>query len=241
MINCLTVTQAGRLELLARAVADFRVQTVRERELVIIHDGNPAFHYSVLRLAADGDEAPIRVVLVAAGLCLGALRNAATEAARGDYVCQWDDDDRYHPNRLEVQLEALRSANRDCSFLADQPHLFAEHRQMYWDYWYNNPYPTTAIPSTLFARRASLPRYPDATRGEDSAVLAEMLAQGSKVVKLRERGYLYFYVFHGRSVFEGARHASITGGGVLPRPVSSASRSRCARTWGNTTRRWGRS
>ena len=218
MISCLTVTQPGRLELLARAVADFRAQTLRERELVIVHDGDPAFHERVLRRAADADAAPIRVVPVPAGRSLGALRNAAAEAARGEFVCQWDDDDRYHPRRLEVQLEALRSANSDCCFLADQLHLFAERRRMYWDDWYNAPYPTNLIPGTLLARRAALPRYPDLSQREDSAVLAEMLVQGRKLTKLRERGYLYVYVFHGHNTFEGGHHAMIS----RSRPLSVA-------------------
>lgn len=212
MISCFTVTQEGRLELLARAVADFLRQTVRERELVIVHDGEPAFHESVLRLAANSDEAPIRVVPVPAGLRLGALRNAAVEAARGEYVCQWDDDDRYHPRRLEVQLEALRSANSDCSFLADQLHLFAEHRQMFWDDWYNDPYPTNVIHGTLLARRELMPRYPDLPREEDTAVLHELVLHGRKLAKVRERGYVYVYVFHGGNTWELSHHASISRG-----------------------------
>ena len=216
MISCLTVTQPGRLELLARAVADFRAQTLRERELVIVHDGDPAFHERVLRLAADTDAAPIRVVPLPAGLSLGALRNAAAEAARGEFVCQWDDDDRYHPRRLEAQLEALRSAAGDCSFLADQLHLFAEHRKMYWDDWYHTPYPLNLVPGTLFARREALPRYPEMTHGEDTAVLAELLVRGRRLAKLRERGYLYVYVFHGRNAFEGAHHAMISRSRRLP-------------------------
>ena len=142
---------------------------------------------------------PNCVAQVPPGRTLGTLRNAAVEAARGEYVCQWDDDDRYHPRRLEVQLEALRSANSDCSFLADQLHLFAEHPPEYWDDWYNDPDPTNCIRGTLFARRESLPRYPELRRHEDTALLVEMLLQGRKVTKVRERGYLYVYVFHGET------------------------------------------
>ena len=57
MISCFTVTQEGRLEVLARAVADFCAQTVREKELVILHDAGPAFHDSVSRLAAEREQA----------------------------------------------------------------------------------------------------------------------------------------------------------------------------------------
>src|ERR1700746_2756945 len=119
MISCLTVTQEGRLDVLARAIGDFRAQSVRDQEMVIIHDGRATFHDGVARLAADAD-ARVAVTRASPGLSLGALRNVAIDAARGEFVCQWDDDDRYHPRRLEVQLEALAAAQADCSFLSDQ-------------------------------------------------------------------------------------------------------------------------
>src|ERR1700676_5357033 len=140
MISCFTVTQEGRLAGLARAIADFCGQSARERELVIVHDGGRGLHQGVLRLASERDDAAINVVQVGAGQTLGALRNAAVAAARGNYVCQWDDDDRYHPRRLDAQLEALRAAKSDCSFLSDQLHLFAAAREMYWDEWHEEPY-----------------------------------------------------------------------------------------------------
>src|SRR5258708_33575443 len=141
MISCFTVTQEGRLASLERAVADFSRQTERERELVILHDGGQAFHSGIVKLASEYDGARIDVARVPGGRTLGALRNAAVDAAHGDYVCQWDDDDRYHPRRLEVQLEGLRAAKSDASFLADQLHLFAEAHEMYWDDWHDMPYP----------------------------------------------------------------------------------------------------
>src|SRR5690348_11063690 len=115
MISCLTVTQEGRLNSLAFAISDFARQTERDRELVIVHDGGGAFHERVIATARRHETAEIRVVHVPASSrsTLGALRNASLEAARGDYVCQWDDDDRHHPRRLEVQMEALRAAKSD--------------------------------------------------------------------------------------------------------------------------------
>ena len=210
MISCFTVTQEGRLEVLARAVADFCAQTVREKELVILHDAGPAFHESVSRLAVKRDDAQIRIARVPVGRTLGALRNAAIEETRGEYVCQWDDDDRYHPRRMELQLEALRAAKSDCSFLSDQLHLFADQREMYWDDWHDKPYPLNVVPGTLLARRDSLPRYPDSRRGEDTDLIVAMLRQGWTVARLRELGYLYVYVFDGRNTFDRAHHASIS-------------------------------
>ncbi len=147
---------------------------------------------------------------LAGGQTLGALRNAAIGAARGDYVCQWDDDDRYHPRRLEAQLDALRAAKSDCSLLCDQLHLFAEAREMYWDDWYDEPYPLNFAPGTLFGRRDALARYPDRRRGEDTALLVSMLRQGRRFARLREHGYLHVYVYDGCNSFDHAHHAAIS-------------------------------
>jgi glycosyltransferase involved in cell wall biosynthesis len=212
MISCFTVTQEGRLASLARAVEDFTRQTERDRELVILHDGGATFHESVTAVARSYDAASIRVVQAprSAKQTLGTLRNAAIDTARGEYVCQWDDDDRYHPRRLEVQLEALRAAQSDASFLGDQLHLFVEAREMYWDDWSAGPYPLDFVPGTLFARREALARYPDQSRGEDTGLVVAMLRQGRTFARVREQGYLYVYIFDGRNSFEQAHHAAIS-------------------------------
>jgi glycosyltransferase involved in cell wall biosynthesis len=205
----LTVTQEGRLDVLARAIGDFRAQSVRDKELAIVHDGSPAFHNDVSRLARKAD-ARATVTRAPPGLLLGALRNLAVEAARGEYVCQWDDDDRHHPRRLEIQLEALAAAKADCSFLSDQLHFFLEAREMYWDDWDVEPYPLNFAPGSLVGRRDRLARYPDLKRGEDTAQVVAMLREGRSFARLHERGYLYVYVFDGRNSFDRAHHASIS-------------------------------
>jgi glycosyltransferase involved in cell wall biosynthesis len=212
MISCFTVTQEGRLASLTRAVGDFARQTERDCELVILHDGSAAFHESVTAVGRSHDTASIRVLQAprAPKQTLGMLRNAAVDATRGDYVCQWDDDDRYHPRRLEVQLEALRTADSDACFLVDQLHLFADAREMYWDDWSQEPYPLDFVHGTLFARRDALARYPDLPRGEDTDLVMAMLRQGRTFARVREQGYLYVYVFDGRNTFELAHHTAIS-------------------------------
>jgi glycosyltransferase involved in cell wall biosynthesis len=212
MISCITVTQEGRLGPLAHAVADFARQTERDRELVILHDGSAAFHECVTAVARSQAGASIRVVQVAGAPkpTLGALRNAAVDATRGEYVCQWDDDDRYHPQRLEVQLAALHAAKSDASFLVDQLHFFAESREMYWDDWSAESYPLDFVPGTLLARRDTLARYPDQPLGEDTGLVVAMLREGRTFARVREEGYLYVYIFNGRNSFDQAHHAAIS-------------------------------
>src|SRR5688500_18065174 len=108
MISCLTVTRAERWPLLRQAIADFARQTHAESELVIVYTGDiyngSGGFATALRdeIARYGDAigARVRCLQEPADLPLGALRNRALAHARGEFVCQWDDDDRCHPQRL---------------------------------------------------------------------------------------------------------------------------------------------
>src|SRR5436190_287881 len=108
VISCLCVTRA-RVNLLGRAVRCFLEQSHARRELLIVFDADDAATRQYVGALAD---VRIRGIEVAASprRALGSLRNLAVAEARGQYVCQWDDDDWYHPDRLAVQLSALRES-----------------------------------------------------------------------------------------------------------------------------------
>lgn len=210
IISCLTVTREGRLASLQRAVADYHGQTYRERELVIVHDGGAAFHGQVVEAACVAGGRDVTVHRAPSGLRLGQLRNVAVDLARGAYVCQWDDDDRYHPQRLELQFGAMRADNGDFCFLTDQLHLFADTRTLYWDDWTVDAPPLDVIQGTLLGRRDLLPRYPALALGEDTAVVAELAARGCRITRLRDHGFLYVYVFDGGNAWDRGHHADIS-------------------------------
>ena len=210
MISCLTVTQPPRLDLLRRAVADFARQVYSERELLIVHDGDPRFGDEVDVLASAHPNAVIRVLAAPRGLTLGELRNAAIDGARGGFICQWDDDDRYHPLRLELQWNALMRENADCCVLSDQLHWFADCGELYWDDWDSEAYPMNFVQGTLLARKRDLPRYRALARGEDTPFMLELLAADQRIVRLRDCGWSYVYVCHGRNAWNDAHHAAIS-------------------------------
>lgn len=206
LISCLTVTREVRLPSLQRALADYRRQTLRERELVIVHDSGAEFHATLGKLAGPD----IRVHRARPGLRLGELRNIAVAQAAGDYVCQWDDDDRYHPLRLERQFGALRAGESDFCFLGDQLHLFRESGTLYWDDWAVEAPPLDFVQGSLLGRRDRLGVYPALARGEDTAVVLELLRMGRRVTRLRGQGYLYVYVCDGHNTWDHAHHAAIS-------------------------------
>jgi glycosyltransferase involved in cell wall biosynthesis len=210
MISCLTVTREARFASLERAVADFARQTWAERELVIVHDGGAAFDAKLRTLAASCSRASITVHRESARQTLGELRNASVGAARGEIVCQWDDDDRYHPRRLELQFAAMRVENSEFCFLTDQLHLFAADRTMYWDDWNLEVHPLNLVQGTLLGSKTALGRYPSLARGEDTPLILDLLRRGRRITRLREHGYLYVYVFDGKNAWGYDHHATIS-------------------------------
>ncbi|MGR8978771.1 MAG: glycosyltransferase family 2 protein [Gammaproteobacteria bacterium] len=211
MISCLTITQPGRLPELSRAVACFRSQTLKERELVIVHDGDEDFHQSVQQLLeCEPGYGLFQVHRVPSGRTLGDLRNVAVGLAKYSIVCQWDDDDLYHPRRLEVQFAFLKIKGADFCFLTDQLHLFESERILYWDDWNRETYPMNLIQGTLLGDKSLLGQYPALKRGEDTPVMMHLVRRGHKIAALGGMGWIYIYAYTGKNVWEREHHAAIS-------------------------------
>ncbi len=190
LISCLMVTR-GALFPARFAIAGFLAQSHAARELVIVSDTpSPAL---VAHIAALGDT---RIRLIRTDFApLGSLRNVAVAAARGDIVAQWDDDDLYAPNRLSVQLAALRQGG-DAAILLER-----------WMMWWPDRYRLALSgrrgwEGTLLGWKDRLLPYPDLVRGEDSAMIDAMLAAGVPI-GLIDRPDLYCYVVHGGNSWDG--------------------------------------
>jgi glycosyltransferase involved in cell wall biosynthesis len=212
MISCLTITQPGRLPELARAIACFRSQTLSERELVIVHDADATFHGAIEQLVGrDSDHRMFQLHQVSTtGRTLGELRNLAVTLARYPVVAQWDDDDLYHPQRLEIQYAYLKIQGADFCFLTDQLHLFAAERLLFWDDWNVEAYPGNLIQGTLVGYRRLIGQYPALGRGEDTPLVLELVQRGCKIAALRGMGWVYIYVYTGKNVWDRQHHMAIS-------------------------------
>jgi hypothetical protein len=112
--------------------------------------------------------------------------------ARGEYVCQWDDDDLSDPRRLEVQLAALLVHQVDACLL--KRHLIwypAEHRLAisevrHWE-------------GSFVCRKSKVPAYPSLGKGEDTPVI-EAIATGKYLWLDYPR--LYIYIYHGKNTWD---------------------------------------
>jgi glycosyltransferase involved in cell wall biosynthesis len=185
LISCVMVTR-GRLALAQRAIRCFQQQTHPNRELVILDGGTDDHLFRHLRALADA-----RIVYrrdPQGERPLGEMRNAAIACTSGPFVCQWDDDDLYHPRRIELQIAALRATGSNACFLQREyiwwpaQDRLAQSVRRIWE------------PSML-CEKAFFPAYPPLARGEDTAV-TEAIVHTVQVVLL-DAPELYIYVVHG--------------------------------------------
>lgn len=99
-------------DVISDAVASVRDQTLAPAEIVIVDDGSPDDLEAALGDAAAG----ITIVHKANGGISSAM-NAATEAARGEFLVQLDQDDVFFPGRLEA-ISAASAARPEADVIA---------------------------------------------------------------------------------------------------------------------------
>lgn len=195
LVSALMVTKEDRQHLAYNAASDFHRQIYYPKELVVVIDPPgyfPPFAYS-LALCYENF-----------AFTLGELRTISVNAARGEYVAQWDDDDRCRPDRLSSQVAALRREGADACFLRQVQlkcvcgHMAISHRRTgevhgYWE-------------CTMLVRRSALVglSYPAVAMGEDYALVRQLESEGKRIVTIDDPA-IYTYCFHGGNTW-GADH-----------------------------------
>ena len=88
-------------------MAQFLAQDYPDRELIVVDDGDDAI--------ADllPSDARLRSIRLDRRATIGAKRNIACEAAAGDVIVHWDDDDWMADWRLTYQANALAARAAD--------------------------------------------------------------------------------------------------------------------------------
>ena len=213
-IDCLMVTLPvpERFDFVRRSIEDYCHQSYRHKRLIIVLDSGVDAATQVLcdhvRSLQRDD---IEIVMPERKLNLGELRNLSIETATAEFICQWDDDDRSHPQRLEAQLGYLETTGSDAVFLQDLMQYFPSAKSIYWTNWRATP--AGGHPGTLMARRSAMQRYPTqgntAKLGEDLSVALSLKERGS-VGYLSDMAHLFVYVSHGANTWSDAHHVMLS-------------------------------
>jgi glycosyltransferase involved in cell wall biosynthesis len=220
LISCLMVTR-DRLRLAKAAIRSYAAQTYRSRELVIVTDGDARFRAALGRYVEATGVDGVRVVVPdTPGLTLGRLRNLAVAEARGEIVCQWDDDDYSHPRRLEQQAAFMAAEGAGACLLTDHLQLMERERLLFWVDWTDGGRlqgQDQLAPGTLMMAREVAPAYPEdgpnARRGEDSVLLSALL-ETVPVARLHDAGHLWLYTYHGANTFPEEHHRRMASFGI---------------------------
>lgn len=178
LVSCLCVTHK-KPHRLRRAVDCFLAQRHSPKELIIVYeDDDHETEQMVERLSSEHSDLlfPTKVSATPK-LTLGELRNIAIAGARGDYLCQWDDDDWYHRDRISSQLGAAVRNSRSASLLTHWIIYDDVCKQAYFSLlrlWEGS----LLCRKDVFTEEV---KYPALSRGEDSALVNTLV----------EKGYIY--------------------------------------------------
>ena len=130
---------------------------------------------------------------------LGEARNISIDLSEGEYVCQWDDDDISHHNRLSFQYENMK--NHDVSLLSAQYHQFdgkihVEQRPVHSEAVHS------AWPGTVMGKKQCLLNiYPQwDSIGEDTKGLKKL--ESIKVIRYDSPFFHYLYRFNGNNTWD---------------------------------------
>nr|VFJ58496.1 MAG: Glycosyl transferase family 2 [Candidatus Kentron sp. DK] len=213
-ISCLTAT-LDRFDFLKRSIRCFCDQTYPNKEMVIVTEGAAAYKEKIREHVTSLNRTDIRLeFLDGDNYNLGKVRNISIARASGDLICQWDDDDLFHPLRLEIQARDMLEKNCRASFLTDQLQYFWDSGEMFWLDWNSAGNDMLRlIPGTLLMYKDARFSYPEsgenAVKGEDSGLLAQIY-RNVPIARLSGFGYLYVYGFHAENTFDYDHHRALS-------------------------------
>jgi glycosyltransferase involved in cell wall biosynthesis len=189
LISCLCVSN-DRPHFLRNAINYFRNQTYPNKELVIVSCRLQKEYKEIIE-SANSPGIKYFFLKNDQKLTLGELRNYSIELSTGEYFCIWDDDDWYHRNRLEIQLQEAIRNNKAASVI---PYLILFHAPKQQAYL-SHPYP---MPGSILCKKeiaTATVKYPSMDKTEDHYFLMELI--GQNVLYPVVDPSLYIYVFHG--------------------------------------------
>jgi hypothetical protein len=193
LVSCLCVTE-NRHAFVPWLLWGFDRQTWKRRELVVVDSSDPPVE---LPRRAD-----VRLIHVPPGTSLGKKRNVALEAARGEVVAWFDDDDWQHPKRLATLVPLLRECAEKfgASFIGPSRSFFLDvegHRGARYE-MHRYAIFNGSVYYTEMVRHARFPE--DVLRTEDTRWISTLLRNHQGAALVNEHPTLFFWLSHAVNV-----------------------------------------
>jgi glycosyltransferase involved in cell wall biosynthesis len=194
-----------------RAIESFKNQSFSKKELIVVYSH-----------AADRQVYEIQCLLkgysylfynISENVTLGEARNISIELANGNWVCQWDDDDISHIDRLEYQHNWNLLNDSQASILGSQYHLF-ENTSKPRLYIENRKKVESAVHSgwcgTILAKKDIMRGiYPHMKIEEDMKGLSKL--KNLKVINDNKLFLYYLYSYHGDNTWDLSHNMYMIG------------------------------
>lgn len=172
LVSCIMPTY-NRCDLIRVALQSYSLQDWPDKELVVIDDGSD----SVGDLVKDWVPNAV-YISIAEKQIIGTKRNLACEAARGELICHFDDDDWSAAGRIRDQVTRLLDSRKQ---------MTGYHSITYWDgvraYRYVSPIPQYAIGATMCYRKSfwDTHRFPAKSYAEDNPLVYKACDEGQLI------------------------------------------------------------
>jgi glycosyltransferase involved in cell wall biosynthesis len=194
LISCLCVSHNSTRQL-QRAIKCFKAQTYPDKELIIVYESDNREIKELVKSISD-KQIICKEVASQPKLPLGTLRNLSVSNSNGKYICQWDDDDWYSADRLQVQYQAVTQHCKVASML------------IYWlmfDATNLNAYlsPFRLWEGSILCEKSAINdeiNYASLEKGEDTILLGKLLETNCIFPIIKPS--LYIYVFHGNNTWD---------------------------------------
>lgn len=194
LVSALMLTN-DRTELAKRAIECFMAQSYDNKELIIVEDGDDIIH-SYLKHEGLLSSPQVKYWHNAVPnklKSLGALRNQSLRMANGDYICVWDDDDLFHPDRISHQMAACLEQDAGACFLL-RLMLFSDDLSRHLSKINLAISDYRLWEGSIIVKNNYMPKYPNWMKHEDSLATYRLTAS-RKIVAL-DLPELYIYNFH---------------------------------------------
>ena len=92
-----------------RALQSVTAQTLAPQEITVVDDASTDTTRSLVATFASSSSIPVRVITQTTNSGPSAARNAGWDAATSDYIAFLDADDQWHPRKIELQYQVMKS------------------------------------------------------------------------------------------------------------------------------------
>tara|TARA_Y100000034_G_scaffold42710_1_gene52265 strand:- start:6618 stop:7364 length:747 start_codon:yes stop_codon:yes gene_type:complete len=188
-------------------------QTYIDKDLLIVSQSLPEMNSIIKRRVENLNRSDISLIEVSRDLTLGEMRTCGVYEASGDVVCQWDDDDYYHPKRISTQYAALIKNDSILSVYGSHLHFYKQAREIYYIDWateQGEDWQRCLTGSMMFFKKLGnqylgiVDNFPPIGKEEDLGFIQKSFLEYPYVIV--PQGYQYIYAYHGDNVSGEAHH-----------------------------------